>query len=161
MAIQLTPEQEQRIQAVVNPGAYPSAEEALDAALAAVETAATPGFEGTQEELETLLLEGLNSGEPIDGNDAFWNRLRSETDRMAAEHQARKWFVKVELFPRAEADIIRQFRYYLVDHDAPITAFRFRDAVKQSLDQLKAYPRIGSMFSGFDSGPSLVAGDRL
>ena len=83
MAIQLTPEQEQRIQAVVNAGAYPSAEEALNAALAAVETAATPGFEGTHEKLEALLLEGLNSGAPIETNDAFWNRLRSETDRMA------------------------------------------------------------------------------
>ena len=32
----------------------------------------------------------LNSGEPIEADDAFWNRLRAETDRMAAEHQARK-----------------------------------------------------------------------
>ena len=56
--------------------------------------------------------------------------------------------MKVELFPRAEADIIRQFRYYLVDRDAPMTAFRFRDAVKQSLDRLKPYPRIGSLFRG-------------
>jgi Arc/MetJ-type ribon-helix-helix transcriptional regulator len=40
VAIQLTPEQEQRIQAIVKAGAYPSAEEALDAAVAAVEIAA-------------------------------------------------------------------------------------------------------------------------
>lgn len=86
MAIQLTPEQEQRIQAVVKAGAYPSAEEALNAALAVVETATAPGFEGTQDELETLLLEGLNSGTPLEADDAFWNRLRAETDRMAAEH---------------------------------------------------------------------------
>ena len=64
MAIQLTPEQEQRIHAVVNARAYPSAEEALDAAIAAVETAAAPGFEGTQEELEELLLEGLIPASP-------------------------------------------------------------------------------------------------
>jgi hypothetical protein len=50
MPIQLTPDQEQRIQAIVNAGAYPSAEEALDAAVAAVEVAATPGFEGSQEQ---------------------------------------------------------------------------------------------------------------
>jgi toxin ParE1/3/4 len=56
--------------------------------------------------------------------------------------------VKVELFPRAESDIIRQFRYYLVDQDAPMTAFRFREAVMQSLDQLKPHPRIGSLFGG-------------
>ena len=35
--MQLTPEQEERIRTVVNAGAYRSAEEALDAAVAAVE----------------------------------------------------------------------------------------------------------------------------
>jgi len=37
--------------------------------------------------------------------------------------------VKIEIYPRAQADIIRQFRYYLVDQDAPAVAFRFREAV--------------------------------
>lgn len=64
MSIQLTPEQEQRIQA----------------AIAAAEVAAAPGFEGTQEELEELLLEGLNSGEPVEADENFWNRLRAQTD---------------------------------------------------------------------------------
>ena len=90
MAIQLTPEQEQRIKAVVTAGAYPSTEQAIDAAVAAVERAAAPGFEGTQESLEELLLEGLNSGEPIEADQAFWNRLTAETDRMFAENRARK-----------------------------------------------------------------------
>ena len=90
MAIHLTPEQEQRIQAVVKAGAYPSAEEALDAAVAAVESVAAPGFEGTPEELEALLTEGLNSGEPVEADESFWNRLRAKTDRMVTEHQGRK-----------------------------------------------------------------------
>ena len=90
MAIQLTPEQEQRIKAVVNAGMYPSTEEAVDAAVAAVETASAPGFEGTQEELEELLLEGLNSGEPVEADETFWNRLTAETDRMVVEDRARK-----------------------------------------------------------------------
>jgi len=90
MSMQLTPEQEQRIRTVVNAGAYRSAEEALDAAVAAVEIAAAPDFEGTQAELEGLLLDGLNSGDPIEADGDFWNRLRAETDSMAAEHQARK-----------------------------------------------------------------------
>lgn len=92
MSIQLTPEQEQRIRTVVSAGAYRSAEEALDAAVAAVEIAAAPDFEGTQEELEELLLDGLNSGEPVEADENFWNRLRAETDRIATEHQARKPF---------------------------------------------------------------------
>lgn len=89
MAIQLTPEQEQRIQAVVKAGAYHSTHEALDAAVAAVETVAAPGFEGTEEELEQLLEEGLSSGEPVEINEGFWNRLTVETDRMVTEHKAR------------------------------------------------------------------------
>jgi Arc/MetJ-type ribon-helix-helix transcriptional regulator len=92
VSIQLTPEQEQRIRTVVSAGAYRSAEEALDAAVAAVEIAAAPDFEGTQEELEELLLDGLNSGEPVEADENFWNRLRTETDRIATEHQARKPF---------------------------------------------------------------------
>jgi Arc/MetJ-type ribon-helix-helix transcriptional regulator len=90
MPLQLTPEQERRIQAVVKAGAYRSTEEALNAALAVVEAVAVPDFEGTQDELETLLLDGLNSGKAIEADDAFWNRLTMETNRIAAEHGARK-----------------------------------------------------------------------
>ncbi len=89
MPIQLTPEQEQRILTIVGSGAYRSAEEALDAAVAAVETAAAPEFEGTKQELEDLLLDGLHSGEPIGVDENFWKRLRAETDEIAAQHQKR------------------------------------------------------------------------
>jgi Arc/MetJ-type ribon-helix-helix transcriptional regulator len=75
MAIQLTPEQEQRIQAVVSAGAYASTEEALNAALAVVETAAAHDFERTQEELAGLLMEGLASKELSE--DEFWNSVDS------------------------------------------------------------------------------------
>jgi Arc/MetJ-type ribon-helix-helix transcriptional regulator len=85
MAIQLTPEQEQRIKAIVNAGAYPSAEEALDAAVAAVEIAAAPGFEGPQEELEGLLLAGLASKEIPE--EEFWDSVDRETDVMLAAHK--------------------------------------------------------------------------
>jgi Arc/MetJ-type ribon-helix-helix transcriptional regulator len=88
--MQLTPEQERRIRTVVNAGAYRSAEEALDAAVAAVEIAAAPDFEGTREELMELLSEGLNSGEPVEADQAFWNRLSLETDEMGTAHQTRK-----------------------------------------------------------------------
>ena len=55
MSIQLTPEREQRIRTLVD--ADRSAEEALDAAVAAVEIAAAPDFEGSQDDLEELLLD--------------------------------------------------------------------------------------------------------
>ena len=86
MAIQLTPEQEQRIQAIVNAGAYPSAQEALDAAVAAVEIVVAPGFEGSQEELEGLLLEGLASKE-LSGKE-FWDSVDRETNAMLAAHKS-------------------------------------------------------------------------
>ncbi len=85
MAIQLTPEQEMRIQAVVNAGAYPSAQEALDAAVTAVEIAATPGFEGSQEELEGLLMQGMASGELSE--EEFWDSIEQETGAMLAAHK--------------------------------------------------------------------------
>jgi plasmid stabilization system protein ParE len=60
--------------------------------------------------------------------------------------------VKIEISPRAEADIIRQFRYYLVDQGAPAVAFRFREAVIESVEQLKPHPRMGTLFQGSISG---------
>jgi len=89
MSMQLTPEQE-RIRMVVNAGAYRSAEEALDAAVAAVEIVAALDFEGTQEDLEKLLREGSASGQPVEADENFWNRVRAETDTIALEHQAQK-----------------------------------------------------------------------
>ncbi len=80
MAIQLTDEQEQRLQAAVTAGAYPTAEAALDAALSAVENATVHGFEGTREQLAELLAEGLNSGEAVEANDEFWQRIAARTD---------------------------------------------------------------------------------
>lgn len=65
MAIQLTPEQEQRIQAIVNAGAYRSAQEALDAAVTAVERAAVAGFDGPAQELEESLLHGIAGKQPF------------------------------------------------------------------------------------------------
>ena len=82
MATQLTSDQEQRIQAIVNAGAYASVEEALDAAVAAIETAATIDFEGTQEELDALLMEGLAS--PELSEEEFWDSVDAETNRLLA-----------------------------------------------------------------------------
>ena len=47
MTINLTPEQERRIQAVLSRGAYESVEEVVEAALTAVEQLTVPGFAGT------------------------------------------------------------------------------------------------------------------
>jgi len=90
MPLQLTPRQEERLRSIVDAGAFSSVEEALDAAVSFVEQASVPEFEGSQRELEELLLEGQNSGEPVVADDAFWNRLRLETEAMAAEYTARR-----------------------------------------------------------------------
>ena len=60
--------------------------------------------------------------------------------------------MKIAIYPLAETDIIRQFRYYLVDRDAPDAAFRFRDAVQASMEQLKAHPRMGVLQRGGING---------
>ena len=88
MPMQLTPEQEQRLQAVVNAGAYASADEALDAALAVVERAAVQDFEGSPEDLERLLLNGLASKELSE--DEFWSTVDEEISALVATHKSRQ-----------------------------------------------------------------------
>jgi Arc/MetJ-type ribon-helix-helix transcriptional regulator len=89
MAIQLSPEQESRIQSLVKHKFRESPEKVVNAALDAAELESI-GWEGTKEELQALIQEGLNSGEGEDLDDGFWDRLKMETDRMAAEHEASK-----------------------------------------------------------------------
>ena len=69
----------------MNAGAYPSAQEALDAAVTAVEIAAAPGFERSADELEALLLEGL-AGKAL-SEEEFWTSVDRETDAMLATHR--------------------------------------------------------------------------
>ena len=85
MTIHLTPEQERRIQAVISKGAYESVEEVVEAALTAVEQRIVPGFSGTQQELDTLLAEGLASKEITE--DEFWGSANKQTDAMIAQHK--------------------------------------------------------------------------
>jgi len=87
MSIRLTEEQEKRIEAVMRRGAYESVEEVLDAALAAVEQRTVPGFTGTQQQLDALLLEGLASQEL--SADEFWRNVNRRTDSLLAKPKAR------------------------------------------------------------------------
>jgi Arc/MetJ-type ribon-helix-helix transcriptional regulator len=59
MTIHLTPEEERRLRALLDRGAYKSVEEVVEAALTAVEQRTVPGFAGTPEELDSLLAEGV------------------------------------------------------------------------------------------------------
>jgi len=70
MALQLTPDQEERVRAIVREGFYASVEEAIAAGLAAVEAASLPKFQGSDEELRDLLREGLDS--PERNGEEFW-----------------------------------------------------------------------------------------
>ena len=74
MTIHLTPEQERRLRAVLDRGAYKS-----------VEQRSVPGFAGTAEELDTLLAEGLASKQLTE--DEFWSSVSKRTDALLAEHK--------------------------------------------------------------------------
>jgi len=87
MSIRLTEEQERRIEAVMRRGAYESVEEVVDAALAAVEQRTVPGFTGTQQQLDALLLEGLASKELSD--DEFWGNINRQTNALLTKQKAR------------------------------------------------------------------------
>ncbi len=85
MTVHLTPEQEQRIEAIIHSGAYQTIEDVVEAALTAVEQRAVPGFDGTEEELEALLVAGVNSAEIPE--EEFWASVDRMTDAIIAEHK--------------------------------------------------------------------------
>jgi Arc/MetJ-type ribon-helix-helix transcriptional regulator len=86
MTINLTPEQQQRIEAVLARGSYESLDEVVEAALTAVEQRMEPSFDGTADELETLLAEGLASKELTETE--FWESVNAQTAALLAEHHA-------------------------------------------------------------------------
>jgi len=57
----------------------------VEAALAAVEQRTAPGFEGTPEDLDALLAEGLTSKELAE--EEFWGSVNAQTDAMLSEHK--------------------------------------------------------------------------
>jgi Arc/MetJ-type ribon-helix-helix transcriptional regulator len=86
MTIDLTPEQENRLRAILSRGAYESVDEVVEAALSAVEQRTLPGFAGTPDELDTLLAEGLASKELAENE--FWDAVTHWTDTLLAQHKS-------------------------------------------------------------------------
>lgn len=52
--------------------------------------------------------------------------------------------MKHTIRPAARDDIIRQFRYYLVDQDRPDMASRFVEAVEKTIDKIVRTPNGGA-----------------
>jgi len=88
MTVELTPDQELRIRALLDNGAYGSVREVVDACLSAFEQNTEQHFEGSAGELENLLLEGLSSPELPE--DEFWNSVDRATGALLAGSQARR-----------------------------------------------------------------------
>jgi plasmid stabilization system protein ParE len=54
--------------------------------------------------------------------------------------------VKISYRQAARDDLIRQFRYYLVDQDRPELALRFRESVRRTVQWLRQHPRVGPQY---------------
>ena len=52
--------------------------------------------------------------------------------------------MKAVIRPRAQDDILRQFRWYLVEQEAAEAAFQFVEAVEASVEQLLRMPNMGA-----------------
>ena len=61
--------------------------------------------------------------------------------------------MKVSYRQTARDDLIRQFRYYLVESDVPGVAARFREAVKRTVESLRQHPLVGPRY--FSDDPQL------
>jgi plasmid stabilization system protein ParE len=46
----------------------------------------------------------------------------------------------------ASNDVVRQFRYYLVDQNLPEIAIRFRDALRHTVEGLRQHPFAGARY---------------
>jgi toxin ParE1/3/4 len=55
--------------------------------------------------------------------------------------------VKVSYRQAAKDDVIRQFRYYLLELHLPEIAVRFRNAVMQTIRSLCQRPRVGALYT--------------
>lgn len=82
MPIELTPEQERRLLEVLESCRFSTPEEALEAALG--------HFEGSIDELNQLITEGLKSGPSVEVNDAFWLQLDHKTNGLLQELRHRQ-----------------------------------------------------------------------
>lgn len=140
MTINLTPEQERRIQAVIRRGAYESVEEVVEPALTAVEQLTVPGFAGTQQELDTLLAEGLASKQLAE--DEFWSSVGKQTNATLAEHKTSPRSGRFCIGKLPAMMFVRQFRYYLVTINLTEVAVRFRDAVRRTVHSLRLDPLV-------------------
>lgn len=119
MTLELTPEQEHRIQALLESGAYGSVQEVVDACLSAYMQNTELHFEGAPEELEGLLLEGLNSPELSEKE--FWGSVDSRDRGSARREQGSRETVKVRYREAARNDLTAQFRHYLVEVESAQT----------------------------------------
>jgi len=54
--------------------------------------------------------------------------------------------VKVLYRQAATDDIVRQFRYYLVEQNRPDIALRFREAVRNTVNSLQTHPFVGARY---------------
>jgi toxin ParE1/3/4 len=54
--------------------------------------------------------------------------------------------VKVLYRQTASDDVVRQFRYYLIEQNVPEIALRFRDAVRHTADSLREHPLVGARY---------------
>jgi toxin ParE1/3/4 len=54
--------------------------------------------------------------------------------------------VKVFYRQAASDDVVRQFRYYLLERNLPQVAVRFKDAVRHTVESLRQRPLIGARY---------------
>jgi len=54
--------------------------------------------------------------------------------------------VKVVYRQAASDDVVRQFRYYLIDQNLPEVAVRFRDAIRHTIESLRQHPLVGARY---------------
>ena len=139
MTINLTPEQESRLQAIMSRGVYTSVEEVVEAALAAVGTARASRVAGTPDELESLLSEGLASHELSEAQ--FWSSEPKKPTPCTA--QIRPWFVEV-ISPGCQQQCCSPIPLLPRRPECSEIATRFTEALQRTIQKLREHPLVGA-----------------
>ena len=95
-----------------------------------------------EERIDALLLEGLDSGEPIPVTREYWEeKKRKLTERLGKAHQP-AMTPRFHVLPAADRDIDGQAEYLMREASLE-TALRFYDATAATFDKLARMPGMG------------------
>ena len=98
-----------------------------------------------EERIDILLLEGLDSGQPIPVPPEFWEEKKVSTDRAAKQSHSAAMTRLYHILPVADRDLDDQAAFLAAEASLE-TALRFYDAASSTFGKIASMPSIGEQW---------------